>query len=95
MADRGFIVQDLLASRNIFVNTPTLLKGASQLPAKTVLNDRRLANKRVHVERVIGLAKTYQILRQELDKNYIPLGGKILFVCFVISNFRPCIVSSD
>ena len=92
MADRGFIVQDLLATRDVEVNTPCMLKGLTQLPAKTVLRDRRIASKRVHVERVIGLAKTYKILKQELDKHYIPLGGRIIFVCFVITNFRSCIV---
>jgi len=50
MADRGFIVQDLLASRDVLVNTPTMLKGMTQLPSKTVEKDRRIANKRVHVE---------------------------------------------
>jgi len=94
MADRGFIVQDLMANKDVCVNTPTMLRGVTQLPAKTVLKDRRLANKRVHVERVIGLAKTFTILKQELDKNYVVLGGRIIFVCFAICNFRPCIVSS-
>ena len=94
MADRGFIVQDLLASRDITVNMPTMLRGVSQLPASTVLKDRRIANKRVHVERIIGLAKTFRILKKELNRSYVPLGGRILFVCFVISNFRQSIVSS-
>ena len=94
MADRGFVVQDLLAPRDVFVNMPTMLRGVTQLPASTVLKDRRIANKRVHIERVIGLAKTFKILKRELNKNYVALGGRILFVCFVISNFRPCIVSS-
>ena len=93
MADRGFIVQDLLATRDITVNTPSLLKGCTQLPAKSVLKDRRIANKRVHVERVIGFAKSYKILKQELHKSFVPLGGRILFVCFVLSNFRQGIVS--
>ena len=93
MADRGFVVQDLLATRDIFVNMPTFLKGVSQLPASTVVKDRRIANKRVHVERVIGLAKTFRILKRELNSSYTPLGGRILFVCFVISNFRQSIVS--
>ena len=94
MADRGFIVQDLLASRDITVNMPTMLRGVSQLPASTVLKDRRIANKRVHVELVIGLAKTFRILKKELNRSYVPLGGRILFDCFVISNFRQSIVSS-
>jgi hypothetical protein len=94
MADRGFIVQDLLASRDVLVNTPTMLKGMTQLPSKTVEKDRRIANKRVHVERIIGFAKTFRILKDELHKSYVSIGGRILFVCFVLSNFRQSIVSN-
>ncbi len=57
MADRGIMVQDLFASRDIFVNTPTMLKGKSQLEPEEVHKDRKVASKRIHIERVIGLAK--------------------------------------
>ena len=62
MADRGFVVQDLFCMRQVQVNIPTVMRGMSQLPAETVVKDRRLASKRVHVERVIGLAKHFKIL---------------------------------
>ena len=58
MADRGIMVQDLFATQDVFVNTPTMLKGKSQLEPEEVVHDRRVASKRIHVERVIGLAKT-------------------------------------
>lgn len=92
MADRGILVQDLFASQDVQVNTPTTMKGVNQLPAETVVKDRRIASKRVHVERVIGLAKTYKILENELDHSQTPLGGKIYYVCFILSNFRSNIV---
>ncbi|XP_069105886.1 uncharacterized protein, partial [Argopecten irradians] len=57
MADRGIMVQDLFASKDVQVNTPTMLKGKSQLEAEDVVRDRRIASKRIHIERVIGLAK--------------------------------------
>jgi hypothetical protein len=92
MADRGILVQDLFAGQNVNVNTPTTMRGRNQLPAETVVKDRRIASKRVHVERVIGLAKTYKILQNELDHSRTPVGGRILCVCFVLSNFRSNIV---
>ena len=92
MADRGILVQDLFASQDVQVNTPTTMKGVNQLPAQTVVKDRRIASKRVHVERVIGLAKTYKILANELDHSKTPYGGRIFFVCFILSNFRKNIV---
>ena len=93
MADRGMLVQDLFATQNVQVNTPTTMKGVNQLPAETVVKDRRIASKRVHVERVIGLAKTYKILANELDHSKVPLGGRIIFVCFMLSNFRKNIMA--
>jgi len=57
MADRGIMVQDLFASKNVAVNTPHMLKGKSQLEPEQVVQDRRVAAKRIHIERVIGLAK--------------------------------------
>lgn len=94
MADRGFVVQDLLASRGIALNIPTMLRGMTQLPANLLLKDRKIASKRVHVERIIGFAKTFKILRNELNHSYVPLGGKIIFVCCMLCNFRQSIVRS-
>lgn len=62
MADRGITVQDLFANNDVQVNTPTFLKGKSKLDAHEVVHDRRVASKRIHVKRVIGLAKRYKIL---------------------------------
>ena len=92
MADRGIMVQDLFASKDVKVNTPTTMKGRTQLPAETVIKDRKIASKRVHVERVIGLAKQFKILPTKLDHSRTPLGGRIIFVCFALCNFRVNIV---
>ncbi|XP_074652002.1 uncharacterized protein LOC141906549 [Tubulanus polymorphus] len=94
MADRGIMVQDLLATKNIKVNTPTMLNGKSQLEPEEVVHDRRVASKRIHVERVIGLSKTFQILKKELPLGKVNMGSRIIFVSFMISNFRPTIVSN-
>ena len=44
------MVQDLFASKDVKVNTPTTMKGRTQLPADIVVKDRKIASKRVHVE---------------------------------------------
>ena len=93
MADRGIMVQDLFAARDIHVNTPTMLKGKSQLEPDEVLKDRKVASKRIHIERVIGLAKTYKILKKDMNYNLTTLGSRIIKVCFYLCNFRPCIVN--
>ena len=59
MADKGFNVQDLFIPYNVIINIPTFFKKKNRLSGQTVLNDRKIASKRVHIKRIIGLAKTY------------------------------------
>ena len=92
MADRGIMVQDIFASKNVRVNTPATLKGKSQLSSDQVIRDRRVAAKRIHVERAIGLAKKHKILTSEIHQSQRSLADKIIFVCFALCNFKPCIV---
>lgn len=92
MVDRGFEVQDLLCTKNVFVNVPASMRNKNQLDPDTVERDRRIASKRVHVERLIGLAKNFKILKGNLNHNYVPIGGQILFVCFALSNFKESVV---
>ena len=89
------MVQDLFAVQNVKVNTPTFLKGKSQLDPVEVIHDRRIASKRIHVERVIGLAKCFKILKYELPSSKVPLASRIVYVCFAIANFRNCIVDKS
>ena len=59
------MVIDVFASKDVKVNTPTTLKGHSQLDAETVVRDRRNASKRIQVERIIECAKTFKILTRQ------------------------------
>ncbi|KYN00652.1 hypothetical protein ALC62_08567, partial [Cyphomyrmex costatus] len=95
MADRGFTVQDLFAPIYVSINIPAFLKGKTQLPGLTLLKDRKLASKRVHIERLIGLTKTYKILKTDLPVYFVPLGREIFYVCCILCNFRENIVSAD
>lgn len=95
MADRGFTVQDLFVSKRVSINTPAFLKGKTQLPGITLLKDRKLASKRVHIERLIGLTKTYKILKNKLPIHLVSLGSEIFYVCCILCNFRENIVSVD
>lgn len=92
MADRGYNIQDMFIGRDIILNIPTFLKGKSQVPGLKILEDRRLASQRVHIERLIGLTKTYKILKEELTHTYVPLASRIFFVCLMCCNFRKSIM---
>lgn len=92
MADKGFNVQDLFAHRNVTINIPTFFRNKNRLPADVVLRDRRVSSKRVHIERIIGLAKTYRILTTPMNTTESALASEILYVCFFLCNLRSRIV---
>jgi hypothetical protein len=95
MADKGFNVQDLFASQDVAVNIPAFFKKQNRIQGDVVLSDRRISSKRTHVERVIGLRKTYKILTHPLNHSETILSSDIVFICFMLANFRPCIVPKN
>lgn len=92
MADKGFNVQDLFEGSMVTVNIPTFFRNKNRLSGGTVLKDRKIASKRVHVERIIGLAKTFKILQHPMNNTESALATQIIKVCFYLCNFRANIV---
>jgi hypothetical protein len=52
MADKGFNVQDLFAPYDVTINIPTFFRKKNRMTGKTVLKDRAISSKRVHIERI-------------------------------------------
>lgn len=94
MADKGFNVQDMFVHRNIQINMPTFFKKKNRMSCSTVIQDRKISSKRVHIERIIGLAKTFKILVEPMNSSETKLSSHITFVCFMLCNFKTCIVPS-
>lgn len=89
LADKGFQIQDLLAPKDVKVNMPEFLKKkAGQLEPDQLDSSKKTSADRIHIERVIGLAKTYKILKGTLTTNLVPLASRIIFVCFMLVNLR-------
>ncbi|KAK7106775.1 hypothetical protein V1264_017993 [Littorina saxatilis] len=92
MADKGFNVQDIFALRDVHINIPAFFKQKNRLSPTTRADDRKIASKRVHVERVIGMAKVYAICQQKLNLLETKLATQIISVCFFLCNFRKTII---
>jgi hypothetical protein len=71
MADKGFIVQDLFARMDVTVTIPTFFKKRNIINGRIILSDRKVSSKRVHIDRIIGLGKTYNILTNPLNSTEI------------------------
>ena len=92
MADKGFMIQDLLTSISVHLNVPPLLSTKRQMPADDVLLAKKIAQLQVHVERAIGRIKDYQILHNTLSATMWDSINEVIHVCCMMTNFSPPLV---
>ena len=65
MADRGFLIRDLLFERRVKLVLPAFTRGGSQLTEEQVTATRRIANVRIHVERAIRRLRALSCIRRK------------------------------
>lgn len=104
LADRGFNISESVGFYCARLHMPAFTKGKKQLSAEEVEDTRKLANVRIHVERVIGLIRNkFIILKSVLPVEYVasrpgdhltPI-DKIVTVCCALSNLCPSIVAEQ
>lgn len=87
MLDKGFNVQDLFVLKDVKVNIFIFFKKKNRMFNKIVLRDRKILSKRVYIERLIGFAKIYKILKGFFNFTEIKLVSEIFYVCFIMCNF--------
>lgn len=104
LADRGFDIADSVGFYQAKLYIPAFTKGKSQLSAHEVDETRKIANVRIHVERVIGLARRkYVILQGILPIEFLKAKSgetmapidKIALVCCALTNLSESIVPFD
>jgi len=89
MADRGFDIQEDLALLGVGLNIPPFLKGKLQLSESELVETRRIASIRIHVERAMERIKNFHIFDRTLPSSMSTLANQIFFICAVLSNFQP------
>ena len=88
MADRGFDILEDLAPRGVKLNIPPFLRGKTQLDERELLETRRIALLRIHVERCMERIKNFHIFDGVMPLSLIDVADQIFFVCAVLTNFR-------
>lgn len=104
LADRGFDIADSLALYCAKLHIPAFTKGKRQLSALEVETTRKIANVRIHVERVIGLVRNKYVIMKALQPvsfatrkegdSVSPL-DKIVTICCALTNFCPSVVPAN
>ena len=79
MADRGFLIEDILPD-SVSLNILPFLDGRGQFDSHELVQTRRIASVRIHVERAIERVKNYRIL-SFLPATLCPIAQHIVFVC--------------
>lgn len=94
MADRGFTIQDLFEQKGVRVNIPPFLNGKPQLSENELMETRRIATIRIHVERAIERIKNYHILDfSPVSMCQNKLVDQVFYVCAMLTNFQPPLIS--
>lgn len=91
MADRGFEIDDMLAGTGIKLNIPPFLEKREQLEEVEVVETRRIASLRVHVERAIERIKNYHIL-DCLPTSLCNQGSRLVRICMFLTTLLPPLV---
>lgn len=85
MADKGFLIRDLLTFKRLYLVSPAYCRG-SRLSAKGTTHTRRVASLRTHVERNILKLKQFRILSGVIPLLMKPMLDRIVFVCAALTN---------
>lgn len=92
MADRGFTIGEELFSLHVGLNIPSFLRGRKQLSEKEVIQSRRIASVRIHVERAIRRMKSYRILNSIISIKSVKKMNKVVKVVGALCNLRPQLI---
>ena len=104
LADRGFDIEEDVARMRATLKIPAFTRGCTQLSPVDIEETRKLANLRIHIERVIGATlQKYSILMSCMPINFLktncsndkPPIDKIVLVCSALNNLSISVVPKD
>ena len=94
LADRGFNNAETLAIHGAILKILHFTKVESQMSGKEVDNSRKVSNVKIHVERVTGRIRKFQILQSTIPILQVHLLDNIISVIAALVNINNSVVSN-
>ena len=95
MVDRGFVVQDLLLSKQVKVYMPPFTKGQPQFTKGKVRQGQAIAKARIHVERAIQRVKRFRIFNSVIPLTMADILDDIVIVCSALTNLMAPLIRGN
>ena len=92
IADRGFTVEEEVATKGANLKLPKFTKGRKKMPTKDVDCSRQISNVRIHIERAIGRLRKLCILQSTIPITQVDLLDHVIVVIAAMVNISPSIV---
>jgi hypothetical protein len=92
LADRGFTLTELFALHGVKLVVSSFTKGKSQLSGAEVEESRKIANVRIHIERVIGRIKNFNITNTIIPISQVDLLEDVMIIVCALTNLKPSVV---
>ena len=90
MADKGINISDLLVPHGVILNIPPR-KNDEQLSERELIETRRIASLRTHIERAFKGVKDFRILH-DIPNNMAGPSTEIFYTCATLTNFQKLLV---
>lgn len=95
MADKGFLIQDELASVGASLVMPAFLKNRKQFTKEENILNKKVASLRVHVERCMERLKNWHILDAKLSVSLSPISSDMFTVIAALTTFQSPLISLE
>ena len=93
MTDCGFTIEEELATRGATLKILAFTKIKKHMPAKDILNSRKISNVCIHVENVIGRIKEIKFLNSIIPIKMFYLQDNAMVVTCAFFNVKNIVVS--
>ena len=88
MADKGFVLNNVLKDTGVSVATPHFLCSDGQFTASQIEDNQKIASLRIHVERHIKRVKEYKLLQSTVPLSIAGSVNQLWTVANLLTLFR-------